>query len=67
MGASLGEPYDTVTVSPTFLCKSASVAAPNTIWLLASSPWPLKIGGATLACGWTNRIGTFWPAICTLA
>ncbi len=31
IGASLGEPYETATVSPTFLCSSASVADPSTI------------------------------------
>ena len=60
-----GLPKETTTVSPRCLCKSESVVAPKTIWLLSSTAWPDRIGGATAAWLSPNRTGTVRPSIWT--
>ena len=65
-GASSALAKLNVTTSPTCLCNSAMVAAPSTIWLLASISCPERTGGNTLACFAVRRIGRVRPFISAL-
>ena len=57
MGASSGVPTLTITVSPTCLWSTANVAAPNTIWSLASRPCPDRIGRSHLGARAADQEG----------